>query len=418
MKGFVLIIAGIILAAVLLDLYAYGDTTVLSQTVYDKTFVKNATNLQETSELSTFHLLAGEDDDRIYLSTLHMNTHNIPKSDFWNDIAIESVFLKMLVISAEGPSEEYFLTVHVCTNEYHDQLSYAWLRGLTEAVPHSVLGNLETNDCDNISPHDSVVIRKNELPKIVEFDVKNLTREMIKLGAIGVIYLVSASPLDESGFDFDKLPTKGSGFLLIASKSSLETYGSNTVATLSISYSSKTTEVVENLTLALFIIPPFAAIGIPLAIHLHNQKTAQRDLLNRASRSVLRELNGNADALEGRRGYQVIEYNTAGKNLQHVRYTNAFLDDDAYNSIIASGHFTHFSVNTQDVLRELYTRIKDHNDTIRYTNDLEDRASINRLTPKEVSSLIERYDLILTKLENDILQLLPQAVNETNNELE
>lgn len=391
-------------------LFAETNTS-FSQSVYDYTFIQNSTDfLSESKEFSSYYLLAGEKDGYSLFSKIYVNLPILPQSDIWEETSVDSAKLKLLVVFTDGFTDRYFLIASVCVDDFKDQLTDRWLRGISTAQSFATKGGFQTEDCKVLSPQDSVIINKNEIPKIFELEVTNLTRELIELKSPGLIYVITATPINNETQDYSRLPQPKDGIVGIASKSFLETYGSNTVATLSVSYSVSPTQFSENWNTFLVVMPGFLGVIVPLAIYILKQNKERKDLLIRATTSVSREIAGNEAALRGDKEYQVIKYDTTGKEPQHVRYTNAFLDDDAYNSVVASGQFNHLLVDTQDVLRELYTRIKDHNQIIRYTNELEDKLSF--ANENKHSDVLTRYDLILTRLENEIMLLLEKAKEE------
>ena len=331
---------------------------------------------------------------------------------------IDSTILELLVVLGDGPSEKYFLTTHICTDEYEEKLSEAWLRGESDSLPYGTFGDYQTEDCTRTSPQDSTIITKSNLPQIVKLDVTNLTRELIEFGSIGVIYVITAVPLDEELTESSKTPSRELGILGLASNGSDRLYGGNVMANLAITYTSTPTSTVEILQNALVIVPPLAVIPISIFLYWHGQTQSHSNLIRRNARSLRIEINENSAALSGEREYQIIERDSEDDGDLHIRYTNCFLDDDAYTSILTSGEFTRLEVQTQTVLRELYTRIRDHNEQIKYTNELEDHFSIQPNNETDLENLTERYEVNITILEEVIVELIPQAIFELNLEID
>jgi len=159
-----------------------------------------------------------------------------------------------------------------------------------------------------------------------------------------------------------------------------------------------------------------AAVAVPLFIYGLSQYIGKRSLLQRAPKAILRELKENEEALTGKKGFDVIQYTSEKEdksgNKIKVKYTNGLLDADAYDSVVKSGQFTHLKVETQNILTAIYTRIKDHNETNRYTNEFEDQFFMNDDSEARKNAwykAVERYDIVLTKWEQEILERLPKA---------
>jgi len=161
----------------------------------------------------------------------------------------------------------------------------------------------------------------------------------------------------------------------------------------------------------------FTGVGIPILWDRKKSKSANKELLKKTSRSLLREVEHNRKSLSGEMGYSVVTRNIDGKH-PNTKYTNAFLDNDSYDSVIASGQFIQFPVETQGLLREFYTRIKDHTSTLIYTNHQEDLIKRDLENNKSYSpEVLARYDEFLTRIDKEILELSPKVEKLLKNEI-
>jgi hypothetical protein len=158
-----------------------------------------------------------------------------------------------------------------------------------------------------------------------------------------------------------------------------------------------------------------AAIALTLVLYAHQQSKERKEAVKRSCGAILREIEENKKLLESKE-YEKIEYNiqdqlTGPNNI--VKYTNAYLDSEAYKSILHSGFFTFFDVYTQHKLTLLYERIHGRNELISYVDHFQDlyflyndnsKANLDKWYKK-----VERYDILLTKWEEEILNLLDEV---------
>lgn len=179
------------------------------------------------------------------------------------------------------------------------------------------------------------------------------------------------------------------------------------------------------------IVAIFAIAGpVVLTVYLyrHGESREKNDIMRRACEAILRELQENEEALTTKR-HKRIEYpigkqsaapvNSARSYEEGVSYTNAYLNIDAFDSILHSGIFTHFGIETQHTLSELYSRVRNHNEMITYTNEFEDRFFSDGDSDekrKRWQKEVERYEIILTKWEYEILPLLYDARRKVQDE--
>ncbi|MCH7560140.1 MAG: hypothetical protein IIC67_02015 [Thaumarchaeota archaeon] len=163
-------------------------------------------------------------------------------------------------------------------------------------------------------------------------------------------------------------------------------------------------------------------IVIPLLYFLYARWSEKQNILKRSSESLKREIRDNSDALTGKKQYQIVEYTTKDSKSQkdiQIKYTNAFLDFEVYDSIISSGELTRFGEKTQYYVTYIYTRIKNHNETINYTNEYEDRFFMDGEDKEKIKRWhdeVEKYEISLSKWEKEILGHIPKAVDALNKE--
>jgi hypothetical protein len=169
------------------------------------------------------------------------------------------------------------------------------------------------------------------------------------------------------------------------------------------------------------------AIIISILIYMREQSRQRIETIKRSSEAILKEIDENEHVLRGG-NYEKITYTVEDKLLEQnktsdnqvvvVNYTNAYLDMDAYQSIVFSGSFTHFSASTQHKLTMLYSRIRSRNETITYTDHLEDmffmheddsNNNISQQRKEKWFKDIRKYDLLITRYENEILQYLDEV---------
>jgi len=157
------------------------------------------------------------------------------------------------------------------------------------------------------------------------------------------------------------------------------------------------------------------AVIVTIVVYMHEQSKIRKETLKRSCDALQREIKENKVTLTTGE-YKNVNY--ALNDDQYVNYTNAYLDKDAYESVLFSGSFSFFTAITQHKLTMLYGRIKSYNETITYIDHFQDfffmyddvdntNQSKKRLEKwyKDVS----RYDLLLTKYEKEIRQLLDEV---------
>jgi hypothetical protein len=161
-----------------------------------------------------------------------------------------------------------------------------------------------------------------------------------------------------------------------------------------------------------------AAIVISILVYRHKEVSDRNSILQRSYQTLLMELEENRPALESGAKHQRITYLLPpGGNygINEVNYTNAFLDIDGFESILYSGNITHFPTETQKRIIMLYERIKKHNEILSWTNQFEDLFFLNGDPNQKLSrwhSEVRRYDIHLTKLEEEIRPLISTVIED------
>lgn len=366
---------------------------------------KNATGYhEESNDINSVFLLAGKNDDRYYLSDVVIKVKDLPKSDISKKITIQTAKLKLVPYYADDPSKKYSIVINICVDDYINSISKLQYSVDDPPFTHNFLS---TNYCTKISPQDSVLVDSSHIPYEIEFDVTSLTKFLIENGANEIHVVIAGYPLENEITGYDRLPENGIGLLGFVSRISGNIIGDSIRPRLEITYNETASDAVNYFNV---IWPISSAIAIPVGGYIIKQRKERLGILNRGSRAILKEIEDIEDALVGRKNYQVIEYQIDGGN-ERVKYTNAFIDFDAYDSIIQSGELTHFKLETQNVLRNLYTRVKDHDDTIKISNGIEDQYYLKHgeYNAENVSRITRRYEKHLTMLDSEILELVPQA---------
>lgn len=162
-----------------------------------------------------------------------------------------------------------------------------------------------------------------------------------------------------------------------------------------------------------------AAIVISIFIYRHKEVSDRNNLLQRSYKTLLMELEENKPALEPDAKHQRVKYplpSSKEGDIKEVNYTNAYLDVDAYESILYSGNITHLPPETQKRIIQLYQRIKKHNEVLSWTNQFEDMFFLdgNNTTERLASwhSEVKRYEKNLTKLEMEMLPLMNSVIKD------
>jgi len=153
------------------------------------------------------------------------------------------------------------------------------------------------------------------------------------------------------------------------------------------------------------------AIGVSFFLYWRQQRNERNGILKRSQQTILRELKENEEAITKRythESYTITRVDKITKIVSkiEINYTNAYLDSDAYASILNTGSFTHLPLETQHKLSMLYGRIRAHNELITYVDRFQDSFLLYDKSPARIEKwykAVERYDITLTHWEKEIL---------------
>lgn len=152
--------------------------------------------------------------------------------------------------------------------------------------------------------------------------------------------------------------------------------------------------------------------------YLRLQRIEHADKITTICKSLLTEIDSNKDALTGKQDYKIVEYIGRDEEKSKIKYTNVLLDYDSYESLITSDLFSYFQKETQVSLRELYTRIKDHNRTINYIDELEDKYDLQFPNDKsKFYKAVARHEAVLSIWGSEILKLISKTKKKLNSEI-
>ena len=165
----------------------------------------------------------------------------------------------------------------------------------------------------------------------------------------------------------------------------------------------------------LTIVAIVVGIAVPLVIYIIQQWSEKRGRISRSCDAIIKEIRQNKLVTTGTK-YDRIKYRVYDQShnlIAEVDYVNAFLETDAYQSVLNSGLFTHFCVDTQNSLTSLYARIKSRNELITYMDKYEDLFFLyNAATGQSLDrwyASIEKYDVLMTDWEKEILEWVDEV---------
>lgn len=164
----------------------------------------------------------------------------------------------------------------------------------------------------------------------------------------------------------------------------------------------------------ILVILGVAGIIAAIGLYFLDQKLEKRNNLLRSTETILKELKDNKYYLSSDR-HEHIKYiirDTKENKNNVVDYTNAYLEIDAYESVLTSGLLTHFSVSTQHHLILLYSRIRSRNNLITYIDKFEDHFFLNDDSVdrrEKWYKKVQKYDIIITEWEKEIKYLMDKS---------
>ena len=130
------------------------------------------------------------------------------------------------------------------------------------------------------------------------------------------------------------------------------------------------------------------------------EKKEFSERLIRSCDTLLNELEDHNIALNTKRHTHTLN------RKERIYYVNAYLNTSAYESILHSGLFTFFLMETQQDISELYLRVIMHNRLTAYKDQFQDMLSQYSNSPYYAPRLL-LYERRLTNREIEIRRMLP-----------
>lgn len=150
----------------------------------------------------------------------------------------------------------------------------------------------------------------------------------------------------------------------------------------------------------------------------------KRDTMNKSCNALLEEIKDHRFAFynpEYDSQYVRVYKNQDESRLPEIEYIGRILNTDAYESVLYSGLFTHFSTNTQHSLSSLYLKIKLRNSLLQYMGDYSDRFFMDGNESDTRLELFARniipYEKNLTAYEKEIKKSLNEVEQRVKDEL-
>lgn len=151
-----------------------------------------------------------------------------------------------------------------------------------------------------------------------------------------------------------------------------------------------------------------ATVSVAYFIFRQEQKTRRNSIIRRAGKALERELRQAIESIEtGDRKFG-FHYDVSSDPpiIRYYDYNSAVIITDSYESILHSAFFTEFHTDTQDILSNLYDRIRTHNRLVLSIGQFE----------KPVPKMFE-YQAYLTEREEEIKTLLYKSQERVRSEL-
>jgi hypothetical protein len=161
------------------------------------------------------------------------------------------------------------------------------------------------------------------------------------------------------------------------------------------------------------IIITVVIFGLTLRKPEKDKKRDENKRISSSCNALLEELKAHRD------GFNYIEQYVSWPE-QNIHYCTRILNTDAYDGIVHSGLFTYFTRDTQNILSNLYIRIKARNECIKYTIRPEETFYVqydskNVKITKDVNIL--NYQRTITLLEKEAKALMNAAETLIHKEL-
>jgi hypothetical protein len=150
------------------------------------------------------------------------------------------------------------------------------------------------------------------------------------------------------------------------------------------------------------------AIAIFVAERMYDRLRREQDdreIKCNSCNAILKEIDDHKDAFTN-------PNYTHKRPSSELEYVEAFFNTDAYDSVLNSGLFTHFDVDTQNTLSNLYIRIKLRNELLAYIDRYRDLFFLYDNAPTRYSRWNEevfRYEVSMSDREKEIKDLMEAA---------
>lgn len=379
-------------------------------------FIKNPKdhNSLPGVEVGGYYLRSGNNGTKYFISYFTVDTSKIPQTDLTRKLVIDSVELGLLANFAENSSQKYSTTVGICVDGFENEILNIARKEKNDQFFTS--NYYDTSMCRIVAPQDTVVIDRNDLPKLYGWDVTGVTSFLLEKKVSSILFVVTSIPIDENKqIDYYKLPESSTG--LVSFISFADVYGVTSTPTFTLKYSYQPTDLQIIYSSLITIWPIIAIILGPIVTYYIGQRLGKTGTIKKLAKTLLTEIIENENSLNGKNGDPIREF-TASNGTQ-VKYVHCYLDTDAYDSVVMSGQFTQFNLNTQNYLERIYTRIKDHNDDIKIRNEIEYTYHLlnKKIDENDVNVISEKFVIHLTDIEKEILELFPKVKISLNTEM-
>jgi hypothetical protein len=175
------------------------------------------------------------------ISYIRLNLTDIPNSNFFNDISVDSAELSLVAISTYGSPDRYFVTVSSCSDNSWSEITMTW----------------DTRVCrDHTQVQDSLLIVNDTLPKVYSWDVKSAISNAKHNGYGKITFVVTGFPLTYTTKRRDIVQTNHTGFVRFWSKERSESSDVTGSPKLVVSYATTPTSIMNYLSITAAIVLP------------------------------------------------------------------------------------------------------------------------------------------------------------------
>ena len=166
-------------------------------------------------------------------------------------------------------------------------------------------------------------------------------------------------------------------------------------------YQSQNSDVLSDIG---WVFEKFGIVGlaVPVSLYWYDQRRLrslhekeEEDRMRKACDAILTEINGNKQI------FTTQDYYPHTTKNDKIDFIYADFGSQSYESLLHSGFYPSFSVETQSSLSSLYSRIKVYNELVKYLAHYTDLININNMS-ELYDELVESYDIALTKMLDEI----------------